>query len=196
MRSSSELSFYERYTKPWREKNPDKVSAYHKAQREKDKVKRSVSNKEWRLANPEKLKIYQEKQRQKLAAGLFSRTEYQKEWYETNHGRAMVLLSTSRRRAKKNGWGFDLDIDWLMPKLLTGLCEVTGVSLSTTRRGDSLKNPWAPSIDRKNSNGGYTKENCQLTCCMFNLAKSDFDEGLVEVMARSYIQKLDNKADK
>ena len=194
--SSEILTFYQRYTKPWREKNPEKVAIYNKTHRDRHKEKRLAANKDWRLANPEKLKIYEETQRQKRAAGGYSRTTYQKEWYETNHGRAKVMLNSSKRRAAKNGWEFDLDLEWLMDKLLIGICEATGVVLSTIRRGNSLKNPWAPSIDRKNSNGGYTKDNCQLTCCMFNLAKSDFEENLVEVMARSYIRKLDQKADK
>ena len=95
----------------------------------------------------------------------------------------MTLLSRSKRRAEQNGWGYDLDYDWLMEKMTSGRCSVTDVDLVIA--GD--KNPWQPSIDRIDSSKGYTKDNCQIVCWIYNRAKNDDGHDAVMLMARALV---------
>ena len=92
-------------------------------------------------------------------------------------GRAQVLLDNALARAKKKQIPFSLDLDWIIDRLVNGRCEATGI-----RFDYEPGCPYAPSIDRKNSNGGYTPENCQIVIVQYNLAKGRWShETLVEL---------------
>lgn len=193
---TSEISFYERYTKSWRVANPDKVIEYRKRDYQKNRDSQLEKAKQWRNLNPEKVKAYSTNRRDSSNFNRDAILEYQHTRYETVHGRGKTLIGTARHRAYKKELEFNLDMDWIVPKLEAGVCEVTGCVLSFTRLGKGLKNPFSPSLDRIDCSKGYIKDNCQLTCCLFNVAKNDFSEKDVETMARSYINKLDTKQDK
>lgn len=95
----------------------------------------------------------------------------------------MTLLSRSKRRAKQNDWSYDLDYDWLMDQMKTGKCSITGIDLVIA----GGKNPWQPSIDRIDSSKGYTKNNCQIVCWIYNRAKGDGNHDAVMLMARALV---------
>ena len=102
------------------------------------------------------------------------------------------LLKVSKKRAKGNGWHFDLDRSWLFSKLEQGVCEASGLPFeldfkqSTSSR--LLRSPWGPSIDRLNSNFGYTKENCRVVCTIYNLLKSTGTDAHVEEICAALIK--------
>lgn len=68
--------------------------------------------------------------------------------------------------------------EWVANKLAAGVCELTGIAFE-------LEGPWAPSIDRKSSNEGYTLENCRLVVWVYNMAKSTWNDETVLRMARA-----------
>lgn len=82
--------------------------------------------------------------------------------WETN------LLAGCKRRALRHGREFALTREWLRPRLVRGVCEATGQSL-TFSPGDET----VPSIDRKDSSLGYTPDNCWVVTWRYNNAKKD-----------------------
>lgn len=90
-----------------------------------------------------------------------------------------------RQRAKKNGISFDdtIDIEFLMGmyKEQQGLCAVSGLPMTWmheklasnhgARRGTNI------SIDRIDSDNGYTPDNIRLVCDRVNKMKSNMTDG-------------------
>jgi hypothetical protein len=100
------------------------------------------------------------------------------------------LLSSARKRAKDKQLEFDLDSEWLKPKLNLMKCEATGVDLMLEKRENVCHAPFRPSIDRIDNSRGYTKDNCRVVCVIFNKAKSDcLDEDVIK-MAVSLVKLL------
>ena len=123
------------------------------------KDKRKYSKEQW------KNKVeYQEKYRQKNKEKIAT---YHKHRREENY--LQYLLIESKSRAKQCGWSNTLDLPWLESNFATLVCAKTGISFSE----DSI---WRPSIDRIDSEQGYTKTNCQLVCWAYNRAKSNMSD--------------------
>lgn len=92
---------------------------------------------------------------------------------KTKEGALKELIKSARSRAKQKSMAFDLDYDWLCGLFDSqgGKCKVTGLPLDFETNSDYNKiNPRAPSLDRIDTNRGYTKENVRLVCAQVNLA--------------------------
>ena len=97
----------------------------------------------------------------------------QKNYRKTNLGRALCLLASAKERAKRKGITFELDKKWILKKLGKGLCELSSLKFCYKHvKNGNITNPYAPSIDRKNSKKGYTKRNTQIILWCVNNAKS------------------------
>lgn len=105
----------------------------------------------------------------------FNRKEYHKKYYAEHKERILTqtrqyhrdnhmwLLRGAKRRAAKAGLDFDLDTsDIVVPDL----CPVLQVEMKTGSR-------YAPSLDRKDPNKGYTKDNVWVISKLANQMKSD-----------------------
>lgn len=88
-------------------------------------------------------------------------------------------LSGAKRRSRNNGMEFNLTTDFVVD-LFDGLCSRTGVKLTAV-------GAFAPSLDRIDNNKGYTKDNVQIVCWMYNRAKAEDTEDMVLKMARGLI---------
>lgn len=108
---------------------------------------------------------------------------------KTIRGRASVLLSSAMKRAISKDLEFDLDLDWVAEKLDPMVCEATGITLSMEIPDGHRIGRRSPSLDRIDSTKGYTKDNTQITCVMYNQAKSDSCHEDVVAMARSLMKK-------
>ena len=89
------------------------------------------------------------------------------------------LLAAKTRSIKKN-IQFDLSLEFLIElwKKQNGLCYYTGLPMDLIQGGgkyDYAKNNNAVSIDRLNSNNGYTKDNVVLCRSCINSAKMDMN---------------------
>jgi hypothetical protein len=69
-------------------------------------------------------------------------------------------------RARKRGFDFDLDREWVANRLSVGLCEATGIPFQNVKR-------LRPTFDRMNNKLGYTKRNTWLVCWHYNRAKGE-----------------------
>ena len=139
---------------------------------------------------------YREENREELASK--SRT-----WYSNNKekraatqakiklnpaSRLNSILHGCKRRATTKGIVYELDREWVnaLWKDSGCCCMVTGIpfDLNPTDYG---KNPYAPSLDRKDPSIGYTKDNTQLVVYMYNTAKGDWGHNNVLVLAEALL---------
>jgi hypothetical protein len=98
-------------------------------------------------------------------------------------------LKKVKERSRRKGLRFNLTEEWLLTKLDKGRCEATGLPFKFDK--DPYINPYYPTIDRINSDKGYTVDNCQLVCWMFNNAKGEADEKIFAHWAKHYVRMYD-----
>lgn len=135
-------------------------------------------------------KSYRFKSTKACAECRYDRTAYQKEYNKSrlvkpNLIATRLIVGCRARQNKSNpNAPFDLTKDWLEQKINAGKCEVTGLpfNLGFTK---TLKRPFAPSIDKKNPNGFYTQDNCQVVCFIYNVAKGEFTHDDVVTLANA-----------
>lgn len=147
----------------------------NKVWREKNREKAREASKRWhakhREENRERVKEVTAKYRQGKAARY---------WYK-------LLLN----RSEKQGRAFDLTEGFLQELLEPMVCTVTGRPLSYDWEGEGRTNPWAPSVDRLESSGGYTMDNVRVVCWAYNMAKNDWSDDVVVELATALVGKLD-----
>lgn len=82
-----------------------------------------------------------------------------------------VYASAGLRRKRGLDCAIDIDSAWLDSRIaeIGYRCELSGVKFNM----DDSRSPAHPSIDRIDSNLGYTKNNCQIVCCSLNYAKNN-----------------------
>lgn len=95
------------------------------------------------------------------------------------------MLTMAHTRSKKMGFPSDLTREWLDEKLAKGCCEVTGLKFELLF---GEKSPYLPSIDRIDSSKGYTQDNCQLVCWIYNRAKGVDTDADVLVLAKAIVE--------
>jgi hypothetical protein len=106
-------------------------------------------------------------------------------------GRAGVMFRNARARAKKKGLEFTITQEWVKEKLSNGHCEVTKIQFNLDE-SETRMNPFAPSIDKKDPNGGYTESNCQVVITAYNLLKSQFDQDTINQVVKSLYRRENN----
>lgn len=121
------------------------------------------------------------------AGAVFNRTKTAA-YRQTPRGRAGVLLWFAGRRAKDAGTEFSLDVQDVTNRIAGGVCEATGLPFDMAPGPDKHHaNPWAPSLDRRNSSEGYTADNVQVVCAAYNYAKSEWPADVLLRLARAIV---------
>ncbi len=138
-------------------KNPEDAKAYRRAYYLKNKAKIDAYDRK-RYNLPERKKQF------KKAQANYS---------ETISGRATMMFKGSRIRALKKGISFNLTKKWIEERLNKGECEITGICFDFKPSKLRNRNPYAPSIERLDSDKGYVKANCKIVVWGFNCAKGE-----------------------
>lgn len=94
----------------------------------------------------------------------------------TIDGRAIMLRNRCKQRSRIYKMEYSLTKNHILKLLHDKVCAKTGIELIID---DSIYNPYAPSIDRIDSNKGYTDDNIQVVCMIYNFCKNKFTEDQV-----------------
>jgi hypothetical protein len=116
-----------------------------------------ASTKSYREKNGER--YYENQKRRRLDEGVFvSQTFY-----------------NIKTRAQKKGLEVDITRDYLLETLQATeyKCAVTGITFDRNSSGRKKANAFRASVDRIDSNKGYTKDNIRWVCWAVNQMKSD-----------------------
>lgn len=96
-------------------------------------------------------------------------------WKSSIKGKASRLYSSCKRRTKLSKGILTITKDWVEERLNAGVCEVTGLPFNFYGRGKFTRQPYAPSIDRKDpQNPDYTPENCRVVLWAVNCSMSEY----------------------
>lgn len=101
------------------------------------------------------------------------------------------LLYRAKRRAKENGLEITIDKHWILSRLF-GTCELTGLEFSREALPSSMANAMAPSIDRIDSNKGYTPNNCRLVLWCVNRALGVEGEYFLYKWAKAFVNQMES----
>ena len=119
-------------------------------------------------------------------------TERSNEFYRSISGRAKTLYSSAKRRSEQYS-EFDISSEWIEQKLIQGYCEITKIPFDFYPHTIYNKNPYAPSIDRKDSTKGYTKENVRIVLWQVNLMRGEMTDEEVSVICKKFIEGMSLK---
>lgn len=106
------------------------------------------------------------------------------------------LITHARSSAQTRGIPFrlskeDLDVMW---ERCGGYCEVSGLPFKLEMVEACKRRPYAPSIDRKDSDKGYYLDNCRFVCTAVNVAMNDFGESILWEIAFSMVMRRTKKS--
>lgn len=87
---------------------------------------------------------------------------------------------------------FDLDKQFLyeLYDLQGGKCAVTGINFELDKNSNFRKRPFAPSLDRIDSNQGYVKSNIRFVCTIVNIALNEFGDIIFDRMCKAYVENI------
>jgi hypothetical protein len=101
-------------------------------------------------------------------------------------------LNDARYRANKLSISFDIDPEWYVSRIEAGICEASGLPFNDNNPNNLRRGaPFGPSIDRIDSNKGYTKDNCRLVCNIFNIAKNSYTDYDVYIMSKAFVRQYE-----
>jgi hypothetical protein len=110
-------------------------------------------------------------------------------WCASIPGKSSRLFSSCKRRAKISGGIVTIDKDWIDKKLIEGVCELTKLPFNFSNRGNFTRQPYAPSIDKKDAkNPDYTPENSRLVLWAVNCAMSEYGMDIMLPILKKIIE--------
>ena len=114
---------------------------------------------------------------------------YFRDWAMRRRGdpvkRAVTMWRGARDRALARGLEFTITQERVLYALNLGFCEVTGLQFELRSGGHFDRNALGPTIDRIDSKRGYTEDNVQIVCLIYNLAKSNWNHDEVMLMVEA-----------
>ena len=95
--------------------------------------------------------------------------------------RSCFLFNSAKLRSKKFGGNISITPQWIEDKILSGKCELTGLPFDLQPIKDKHVNPYAPSLDRKDSsNRDYSPENTRVVLASVNAALNEWGLGVLK----------------
>jgi hypothetical protein len=151
------------------------------------KEKANARARKWRDANRERVREINRNYRKNNPDKI--RSQKSKCW-ASNPGVYFTerLFNSARRRSKESGVEFTITREFVLKKVMSGMCEMTGLPFSFAHMGSKQgTHPFAPSLDRIDPIKGYTPENSRLVLWGVNCAKNHFDDATVLTIAKAIV---------
>ena len=141
--------------------------------------------KEYHLKNKEKCNLKMRELYQKNKEKFLKRNN---KYYHSINGKILSILNTTKRRAKRKNWEFNLTKEWLYKQLekQNYSCLITQLPFDFSK-GKKYINPYMPSLDRINTDKGYTIDNVRIICTILNLALNEFGEENFKKICKAYL---------
>lgn len=149
-------------------------------------VKAAAARREKRRNDPlvrqkelDRCRAYREKYSDGYRQHRLKKRKNRKEKYYTDlRSRCSQLITSARARAVKKGLPFELDTDTLVAiiRVQGHKCSVTGTPFDISESTTYSRSPLAPSIDRRNSDLGYTWDNVQIVVGWYNVFKNEWSD--------------------
>jgi hypothetical protein len=102
------------------------------------------------------------------------------------------LLANTQVRARRRGLSCDLTVPGIVQMLEDQhyCCAISGLpfDLAWAKGRDLFRNPYAPSIDRKQSKQGYTAANCRLVLSAINYGMNEWGEDVYLTIAAAAVK--------
>ncbi|WP_431290409.1 hypothetical protein [Burkholderia cepacia] len=86
--------------------------------------------------------------------------------------KAYEIWKSAKDRASRKGIEFTLSREKVERAVVGGICEVTGIKFDMSVKNKN-QSSFSPSVDKIDPRKGYTDENCQIVCWLYNRAKGD-----------------------
>lgn len=118
------------------------------------------------------------------------------EYLITPQGRAKRLIGGmhNSKKGKRANMEKTITADDIIPFLEVGYCQLTNLPFDFKPIDKTSKNPYAPSIDRINSQKGYTKENCRIVLSAVNDALGENDDNDMLPILKALVKGLEKNA--
>jgi len=118
------------------------------------------------------------------------------EYHATPRGRANQLIRNMHRRknGKRATMKKTITVEDILPILEAGRCQLTDLPFDFMPTDKTSKNPYAPSLDRIDSQKGYTKENCRIVLSMVNFALGEDDDETALPILKALVKGLEKNA--
>jgi hypothetical protein len=155
---------------------------YRAENRERDRQ----NSREWYALNKEKAAEWK---RNWVASNRERYQERRRRYRSRANTRAKEMLNSAKWSAKEKGIAFDLDHDWILGRLQTGLCELTGLAFRLEPLDGGRQNPYTASLDRIVPELGYVKSNVRMILWALNAAFNTYGEKVYAEIASVYLAK-------
>jgi hypothetical protein len=121
---------------------------------------------------------------------LSPRGRQDKKYRESKKGTVSNLFNQSRRNANALKCKFSLTKQMLHELFVkqNNCCSLTKIPFNLCFFDVCSSNPFRPSVDRINSNKGYTQDNIRIVCVSVNYALNEFGEQIFKQICESYFK--------
>lgn len=116
----------------------------------------------------------------------------QKIYHTTTKGRSFYIFNSAKRRSKKFNLEMNITANWIDQKLIQGVCELTGLRFDFNPSEKYFVNPYSPSIDRIDSEKGYTQDNVRMVLSSVNAALGEYGEEQILPILKAMIIGIEN----
>jgi hypothetical protein len=109
-------------------------------------------------------------------------------------GKSTRLYSSCKRRVKLSGGNLTITKEWIEERLVKGICEVTHLPFNFSGRGEFTRQPYAPSIDRKDpKNPNYTLENSRVVLWAVNNTMAEYGMNIMLPILKAIVENAKEK---
>lgn len=116
--------------------------------------------------------------------------------HATPIGRAKRLVNDlkNQKKGKRSLLEKTLTIEDIIPALQNGKCQLTGLPFDFKPAKTTYRNPYAPSLDRIDSQKGYTKNNVRIVLTSVNEALGEHPDETMLPILKAMVKAIENNA--